>query len=90
VDALFIVGNGTGTFDSQRSNAFVVKKDGTGYLSDKKVATEGGTVVATYWNTVTGAPKLQSNGVYLIRTGHNDSLYNYITESELFFAGSNK
>ena len=47
-DALFIIGNGTGTINSDgtesedtiRSNAFVVKKDGTGYLNDEIIATE--------------------------------------------------
>jgi hypothetical protein len=38
-DALFIVGNGTGLESNKRQNAFVVKKDGTGYLGDKKIAT---------------------------------------------------
>lgn len=40
-DALFIVGNGEGFNNSQRSNAFIVKKDGTGYLGDKKILVEG-------------------------------------------------
>lgn len=37
-DALLIVGNGTA--DNNRSNAFKVKKDGTGYLGGEKIATE--------------------------------------------------
>ncbi len=38
-DALFIVGNGSDTADDKRGNAFVVKKNGTGYLGDKKIVT---------------------------------------------------
>lgn len=85
-DALLIVGNGSGNDEELRSNAFVVKKNGTGYLGDKKIVTEGGALVATYWNSQSAS--LQLNGVYLIRTGYNDNMYCYITESELYFAGS--
>ena len=40
-DALFVVGNGTGFDEDERSNAFVVKKTGIGYLDDKKIYVEG-------------------------------------------------
>ena len=46
-EALFIVGNGENQSNG-RSNAFVVKKDGTGYLGDKKVLVEGDVVVDAY------------------------------------------
>jgi hypothetical protein len=39
VDALFIVGNGD--TDSDRRNALVVKKDGTGYLGNNKILVKG-------------------------------------------------
>lgn len=38
-DAIFTVGNGNS--ESEPSNAFAVKKDGTGYLGDKKILVEG-------------------------------------------------
>ncbi len=44
-DDIFMVGNGTSAL---RKNIFVVKKDGTGYLGDKKILVEGSVVVDTY------------------------------------------
>jgi hypothetical protein len=54
-DALFIVGNGSGSIDANGnvvdyapSNAFVVKADGTGYLGGKQILVEGSAVTDTY------------------------------------------
>ena len=42
---IFMVGNGS---SAQRINLFVIKKDGTGYLGDKRILVEGSVTTNTY------------------------------------------
>lgn len=86
------IGPGTlDLLDSKDTTVFSIDSDGTGYLGNKKIVVEGIHESATYWESENGYSKvIQTNAIYIIRTGYNDTVYTYVTESDLLYTGSGK
>lgn len=84
--AIFMVGNGTTDAQAnatKKSNAFAVTADGIGYLGDKKILVEGNVTYQTFWAS-TYDIRLANNSLYVIRTGYDDTMYTYVTETSIF------